>query len=216
MKVQTQKSSFRQTSLRILCIGAHPDDLEIGMGGTIARHTNLKDKVLMAVSMVPNAKKERLIEVKKAAKILGAESVILDLDLDHKILTREIISVFDNLLLDYKPQIIYTHWNHDSHQDHHIISQAVLSATRHNQCDVYMFEQIIPGGIMPYSFRAQKIVDISKYINSKVLSLKAHKSQMKKNKYDWIVGIRGRASQWGYTIGVKYAEAFEVVKIIEK
>ena len=134
----------------------------------------------------------------------------------HKILTREIVSVFDNLLLDYKPQIIYTHWNHDSHQDHHIISQAVLSATRHNQCDVYMFEQIIPGGIMPYSFRAQKIVDISKYINSKVLSLKAHKSQMKKNKYDWIVGIRGRASQWGYTIGVKYAEAFEVVKIIEK
>jgi len=215
MKDQKQANLYKNPD-RILCIGAHPDDLEIGMGGTIARLVKNGNKVLMAVSMVPYAKTQRVSEVEKAAKILGAESVVLDLNLDHKILTREIIGIFDDLISKFNPKIIYSHWNHDSHQDHRIISQAVFSAARNNKNDLFMFEQILPGGIVPYTFRAQKFVDISKFIDKKTQALKSHKSQYKKNRYNWVEGVKGRASQWGYMIGVKYAEAFEVVKIIEK
>lgn len=215
MKDQMRTNSSKKPR-KILCIGAHPDDLEIGMGGTITRHIKKGDEVLMAVSIVPYAKDQRLDEVKKAALLLGADSTTLDLNLDHKILTREIIGIFDSLITKFKPDIIYTHWNHDSHQDHRIVSEAVFSAARDNQSDLFMFEQVLPGGIVPYTFRAQKIVDISLYINQKTQALKAHKSQYKKNRYNWVAGVKGRASQWGYMIGVKYAEAFEVVKIIDK
>ncbi len=215
MKDQMRINSYKKQQ-KILCIGAHPDDLEIGMGGTIARNVKEGNKVLMAVSMVPYAKNKRIDEVEKAAKVLGADSTILDLNLDYKILTREIIEIFDELISKFRPNVIYTHWNHDSHQDHRIISEAVFSATRNNQSDLYMYEQILPGGIVPYNFRAQKFVDISQYIDKKTAALKAHRSQYKKNKYNWVSGIKSRANQWGYMIGVKYAEAFEVVKIIKK
>ena len=215
MKDQKQVNSYKKYK-RILCIGAHPDDLEIGMGGTIARYVHEKNEVLMAVSIVPYAKNQRVDEVKKAAHILGAKSTVLDLNLNHKILTREIIGIFDDLLNKFKPDEIYTHWNHDSHQDHRIVSEAILSSARNNQSDLFLFEQILPGGIVPYTFRAQKIIDVSPYINQKTTALKTHKSQYKKNKYNWVAGVRGRANQWGYMIGVRYAEAFEVVKIIEK
>ena len=216
MKDQMQRNSSK-TKQRMLCIGAHPDDLEIGMGGTIARYVKEGKEVLMAVSMLPYAKNKRISEVEKAAKILGgAKSTVLDLNLDHKILTREIIGIFDDLITKFNPDAIYTHWNHDSHQDHRIVSDAVFSAARDNKCNLFMFEQILPGGIIPYTFRAQKFTDISNYINQKTAALKAHKSQYRKNRYNWVSGVKGRANQWGYMIGVHYAEAFEVVKIIEK
>ncbi len=202
--------------MKVLCIGAHPDDLEIGMGGTIARYAAEGHQVVMAICMVPNERDVRSRELERAAKILGAKPRVLHLNLDHKILTREIIGIFDKLIEDFKPGVIYTHWNHDSHQDHRIISEAVFSAARRNQCDVFMFEQILPGGITPYAFHGQKIVDVSKYMKSKIAALKAHRTQMRRYKFDWVGGVKGRSSQWGYMIRVKYAEAFEVVKIIIK
>jgi len=202
--------------VRVLCIGAHPDDLEIGMGGTIAKYVKAKHDVQMVVSMVPYAKEKRSGELEKAAKVLGAKIRILDLNLDHKILTREIVGIYDGLIEHARPDAIYTHWNHDSHQDHRIISEAVFSAARKNDCDLFMYEQIMPGGITPYSFRAQKMVGITNQMSQKIEALKAHESQLEKNKWDWVEGVKGRASQWGYMIGEKYAEAFEVVKIVEK
>ncbi len=202
--------------MKVLCFGAHPDDIEIGMGGAIARYAAEGHQILMVVCMVPNEVKERNGEVAHAAKILGAKTAIQNLNLDHKILTREIIGIFDDLIADYRPHVVFTHWNHDSHQDHRIISEAVFSAARRNQCDVYMYEQIMPGGITPYGFRAQKLVDISKFIQRKLAALRAHKTQMRRFRFDWVGGVKGRASQWGFMIRTKYAEAFEVVKIIER
>ncbi len=200
--------------MKVLCFGAHPDDIEIGMGGTIARYVAEGEQVLMAVCMVPNEVKKRNGEITLASRMLGARARVLNLDLDHKVLTREIVGIFDKLIEDFRPDRIYTHWNHDSHQDHRIISEAVFSTGRRNQCDVFMYEQIMPGGITPYAFRAQQLVDISRFMKKKIASLEAHQSQIRRYKYDWVGGVKGRASQWGFMIRVKYAEAFEVVKII--
>ena len=40
--------------MRILAFGAHPDDIEVGMGGTIARYTEAEHNVIMIIAMVPN------------------------------------------------------------------------------------------------------------------------------------------------------------------
>ena len=68
---------------------------------------------------------------------------------------RRLIKEIDEIIKDASPDVVYTHWNHDSHQDHFVVSNATIAATRRNICSLYMYEQIIPGGIVPYGFRAQ-------------------------------------------------------------
>ena len=79
-----------------------------------------------------------------------------------------------------------------------------------------MYEQIIPGGIVPYSFRAQSFVDISEVIDTKIDAIMAHESQVAKNGEWWLFAVKGRAMYRGYQINVRYAEAFEVVKEIRR
>jgi LmbE family N-acetylglucosaminyl deacetylase len=78
-----------------------------------------------------------------------------------------------------------------------------------------MYEQTIPGGIVPGGFKAQSFVDISEFIDQKIESIRAHASQHEINGDLWFQGVRGRASYRGFQINVAFAEAFEVVKEIE-
>jgi len=201
--------------MRVVAFGAHPDDLEIGMGGTIARHASAGDHVLMAVTVVPNSRQQRRREAEKAAEVLGAELMILDippLELAH---TRTVIKAFDQAIEKVSPDVIYTHWNRDSHQDHMAVALATITAARDNRCALLMYEQTIPGGIVPWGFRAQSYVDITPYMHIKMQSIGMHKSQIRANGELWVQGVKGRAMYRGYQINVEYAEAFEVVKAID-
>jgi N-acetylglucosamine malate deacetylase 1 len=201
--------------MRVVAFGAHPDDIEIGMGGTIAKHASAGDHVLMAVTVVPNNVKQRRREAERAAEVLGAEFMLLDippLDLAH---TRTVIKAFDQALEKASPDVIYTHWNSDSHQDHMAVALATITAARENRCALLMYEQTIPGGIVPWGFRAQSYVDITPYMHIKMQSIGMHKSQIRANGELWVQGVKGRAMYRGYQVNVEYAEAFEVVKAID-
>jgi LmbE family N-acetylglucosaminyl deacetylase len=78
-----------------------------------------------------------------------------------------------------------------------------------------MYEQTIPGGIVPGGFKAQSFVDISDFIDQKIASIQAHQSQHELNGELWLQGVKGRAMYRGYQMNVAYAEAFEVIKEIE-
>jgi len=210
--------------MRILAFGAHADDIEISMGGTIAKHVSAGHDVKMVVAIIPDEDKEgvsskkardkRWKEGEGAAEILGADLEILDLDRYEFRYDRHNVKIFDKIVRDYKPDKVYTSWNHDSHMDHLALSNIIFAATRRNIHSVYMYEPMTPGGITPYSFRANMFVDISGFIGTKMDSVKAYKSV--RNLYEtWIPGIDGRARYRGDQIGVEYAEAFEVVKEIK-
>lgn len=202
--------------MNILVFGAHPDDLEIGMGGTLAKLAANKDNKVVGIVATLSSKKEiRRKESINAANILGIEIEFLEIDFHKLFSSREIVKVIDQLLKKYNPDIVFTHWNHDSHQDHNALTDGVIASTRKNKCSVYMYEQTLPGGIVPESFRAQVFVDISvEDINKKIKSVDAHKSQIVNNNKWWLEGIRGRAMYRGNQIGIEYAEAFEVIKEI--
>ena len=202
--------------MQVLVFGAHPDDIEIGMGGTIARYTKEKHRVLMIITILPNKQELRRKETEKAARILGAESLVLDIEPSRMIFSRELVRTFDEVIKEYSPDITYTHWNHDSHQDHAAVTNAVIASTRANNCSLYMYEQMIPGGIVPYGFQAQSFVDISEVMDTKIDSIMTHKSQVESNNKLWLHGVKGRAMFRGCQINVEYAEAFEVVKEIKK
>ena len=200
----------------VIVFGAHPDDMEIGMAGTVRRLALAGHDVYSCIAVIPENRERRVEEARHAAAILGIKEVML-LPIDEKSFgyNRMTIGVIDSVIRSLAPHSVFTHWSEDSHQDHVNVTRCVIAATRKNDFNVYMYEQAIPGGITPAAFRAQFLVDVSAVIHEKMEGVRAHGSQMARNGEWWLEGIRGRAMYRGYQIRTQYAEAFEIVKINE-
>ena len=198
----------------IIVFGAHPDDIEIGMAGTICRLAAAGNDVYSCIATIPDNSERRIREAHAAARIMGIKEVfVLPLKVKDLGYNRATIGAIDSIVKELDPHSVFTHWTEDSHQDHVNITRCVISATRKNDFNVYMYEQTIPGGITPAAFRAQYLIDVSKFIDQKMDSIRAHTTQTTRNGDWWIEGIRGRAMYRGYQIRTKYAEAFEIIKI---
>lgn len=201
-----------------MVFGAHPDDLEIGMGGTISKLTSLGYDVTLVVATLPNfvesdKKEERKLEAISSAKIMGCKNVeILDLSPEEIIYNRNLVSLLDSLISKHHPKTVFTHWTGDSHQDHQFLTKAVISASRDidNLC---MYETTIPGGLTENSFRPQLYVDITKTLELKIKALKCFKSQFIRCGPLWIDAIIGRSYYRGYQMNSKHAEAFEIIRL---
>jgi len=211
-----------EACMQILVFGAHPDDAEIGVGGTVAAYAQRGHRVVIVNLRIPGGpddasseqKARRRREGEHAAALLGAELITFDLQRDAINAGGRLVGVMDRLIADLRPDTIYTHWVGDSHPEHIATSRAVFAATRRNRCSVYMYEATIPGGITPQRFRAQKFIDISDTIDAKLDSLRAYETQLESYGEPWVEAIKGRAAHRGFQIGARYAEAFEVVKDI--
>jgi len=202
--------------MNVVVFSPHPDDAEVLMGGTIARYTQKGHKVQIVLVTIPNQKERRREESEKAAAILGANLSVLDLDPYELVFGRRLIEAFDRVLEEFQPDVIYTSWIHDSHQDHIIVSQGTIAAARKNSCSLYMYEQALPSGLTPYAFRAQAFVDISDTMEAKSRAISVHQSQVEKFGEQWLQGIIARARYIGCRINTEYAEAFEVVRELKE
>ena len=209
---------------KIVVFSPHADDAEIAMGGTIAKLSK-NNQVTIVTAIIPSenilGKKNkymidnRLKEQKKSAKILGAKLIVLDIDQYEFSYSRKFIQIIDKLIFNLKPDIVFSCWEHDTHQDHQTLSKIVYSALRKNDISLYLYEAMLPGGINSHVFNPTLFVDISKHIKKKISSLNQYKSVFKNknntysNYYDSIIA---RAKYRGGCIGVNYAEAFQVIK----
>lgn len=204
---------------RILVFGAHPDDIEIGMGGTITKLVKLGHDVIMVIATLPNFtiadnKDERKLEAISSATILGCNiPEFLDLAQEDIVFGRRMVTLVDSLIKKYNTSTVYTQWIGDSHQDHQILTQSVIAASR-DLNNLYMYETTIPGGLTEKAFRPQLYVDITKEMENKTTSLKCFKSQNLRCGPFWIDAIVGRSIYRGYQMNTKYAEAFEIVKTV--
>jgi LmbE family N-acetylglucosaminyl deacetylase len=214
--------------LNILALSPHADDVEIAMGGTIAKYVDEGHNVTIVTAIIPKENKDgkidkfmsknRIKEQKNSAKILGASVDILDLDPYEFSFNRKYVKIFDKKINEYKPDIIFSCWEHDSHQDHKNLSDILFAVSRKNNISINMYEVMLPGGLNTYSFNPQYFVNISKYIDVKIASIKSYKSVFEKNPNNYsqyFESIAGRAKFRGGVIGVDYAEAFVIAKKIE-
>jgi N-acetylglucosamine malate deacetylase 1 len=215
---------YSKTSMKnfntILVFGAHPDDLEIGMGGTISKLITLGYNVIMIIATLPNftsidKKGERKSEAKSSATVLGCSTVkFLDLTPEEIMFGRRMVNLIDSLIKEYNARTVFTQWIGDSHQDHQILTQSVIAASRDIN-NLYMYETTIPGGLTEKAFRPQLFIDITKEMENKKKSLQCFKSQIPRCGPFWIDAIVGRSIYRGYQMNTKYAEAFEIVKTIQ-
>jgi len=212
--------------LDILVIGAHPDDAEIGCGGTIAhykkRGKNIGILDLSNGEPTPfGTVEKRMAEAKAASEILH-----LDIRITLDMVNRYIENTIENrkkvseVIRKYKPNILITHSSNDWHPDHIACHQIVNTAKF--QAKLTKTESEYPEFSPKYVFyfdhshlkdknrKLDFLIDISDSIEEKINALKVYKSQFVDNqKYLRIFDyIRERAGYLGYQIGVKYAEGF--------
>jgi LmbE family N-acetylglucosaminyl deacetylase len=129
---------------KILCMGAHSDDIEIGCGGTILR---LADQYPGCEFhwMVFNAIGIRETEARRGAQLFAGSRLKGPLlktfqDGFMPYLGGEVKAVFENDLKQLSPDIIFTHNGNDAHQDHRLISQLTWNTFR----DHFILEYEIP------------------------------------------------------------------------
>ncbi len=197
----------------ILVIGAHPDDAEVGMGGTIIRYSKKGVPVKIIILTIPSDNKNtRIKECEKSAKVLGAQFEFLDVPPNELDFDRKHVSLLGKVISKNNPKIVFTHWIGDSHQDHINTAKCTIAACRKNESSLYMYEEMIPGGITPFAFNAQMFVDISPFIEKKLQAIMEHKTQADVYGKSWLDSIKSRANYRGFQTGVRQAEAFEVIR----
>jgi LmbE family N-acetylglucosaminyl deacetylase len=202
----------------VLVFGAHPDDIEIGMGGTVAKLNGMGYDVKLVVATLPNfvktdTKEQRRMEAIMSAKVMGSnQPEFLDLSADEIVFGRKFVTLIDEIVHKHKPESVFTQWIGDSHQDHQALTRAVISASR-DLNNLFMYETTIPGGVTENAFRPQLYVDISETIEAKKNALNCFDSQKIRCGDLWIDAIVGRSLYRGYQMNTNHAEAFEAIKI---
>jgi LmbE family N-acetylglucosaminyl deacetylase len=208
--------------VRILAIGAHLDDVEIGCGGTIARAAEDGHVIKMLVlsdsayanyeGKVFRTREEGLEEGVKAATVLGISDLeVLDFptkDVPHH---SSVVEAVEERLDAFEPDVIFTHWPFDTHQAHRGTGLSTLSASRY-YTSILMYEPMMPAGRSYVGFRPQVYVDVSDHIGRKLDALRAHESQHRKYGDAWIEAMESRCRLRGFEMGVRFAEAFEAVR----
>src|SRR4051812_44052283 len=197
---------------KVLAFGAHPDDLEVGAGGLLARLASEGDSVMMAVVSIPNQPDKRRAEARAGADVLGAELRILFDDGPTRvedIPMHELVRRFDHVIGDFRPDLVITHSAHDLHWDHSLVNRATVSALRRTPCDLLAF---LSSPEMNAQSRAigQCFADISDTIDTKIRAISAHASQVPKLDLE---SSRDLARAMGRISGYQFAESYEVLRV---
>ena len=221
--------------LDILAFGSHPDDVELSCSGTLLRQVSLGNKVgiidLTQGELGTRGSADlRLKEAAKAAKIIGSQirdnlkmsdGFFLN-DKEHQL---QVITK----IRQYRPEIVLCNAIRDRHPDHskgaHLVADSCFLSgltkieTKLNgkKQDVWR-PKVVYNYIQYWSIEPSFIIDISKFMDKKMLTIKAFSSQFHDPtskepmtliaQPNFLEEVKHRAEDLGRIIGVKYAEGF--------
>ena len=209
---------------RILAMGAHPDDMELEAGGTLAKwaskgyethllvltsgeYCNMGGEVYKAESLQE--------EGRRAAKTLNiTEVTFLDYIATELPSNGKIVSEVDQIVKDIAPDILISHHPFDSHQDHRAAAEIMFSISRQGRIENVVSCSPLPYRPNVFAFRPQLFIDISATIDAKLDAIRCYKSQC--DKYggeELIERVRSLARVSGWAVSIEFAECFEVVRM---
>ena len=218
----------------VIVIAAHPDDEDLGCGGTIAKHFHDGDQIHVLIlaegitsrddTRVRRGRRDDISKLKdmsnKAHKILGTSTIQLMDFPDNRmdsIDLLDVVKVVENEINKRKPEIVYTHHSGDLNIDHRITHQAVFTACRPEPGaivkKIYCFE--VPSStewqapMTEAPFMPNTFVDISNTLDKKLAALKSYKSEMKPWPHSRSIKAVEHLARWrGASAGFEAAETF--------
>jgi LmbE family N-acetylglucosaminyl deacetylase len=221
---------------KVIIISAHPDDETLGAGGTILKHKKNGDEVhwLIVTDVFENEgfSNDRVLsrkqEIEDVSKLYSFNNVYNlgypTMKLNDTTLF-ELVNKISLIFQEIQPETIYVMNRSDAHSDHRIVFDAVLSCTKSFRYPyvkkVFMYECLSETEFAPILpervFQPNYFVDISDFLNKKIQIMKIFDSELGEHPFPRsIKNIEALATFRGATIGVNYAEAFQVIKYIDK
>jgi LmbE family N-acetylglucosaminyl deacetylase len=198
--------------MKVLAVGAHPDDIELGCAGTLLQHGARGDEVNLLVLTTgeqgPHAARSRISEQEDAAAFLGANLYWGGFEDGAIPEGREGIMAVEAVLHRTGSDIVYTLAPRDTHQDHRAAS-AITTAAARRTCRVLCYESPTSIGFSPNVY-----VDIEQQLEDKLRSIRAHTSQVLKNHLVDLQASESQARYHGFHARIRYAEAFEAPRFV--
>jgi LmbE family N-acetylglucosaminyl deacetylase len=221
--------------MRVMAVGAHPDDIEILCSGTLFRYRESGDEIVLCIvtdgaaghAEIPAEELSRIRkrEAAAAAEILGAKLVWLGLADERVYDDDPTRMLMVDVVREARPDVIISHFAEDYHHDHRTVAKLVYDAsfiaslpnirTAHPPQDLVpvLYEMDTLAGV---GFSPDEYVDISQTLPLKLKMLSCHKSQIKwlkdHDRIDILDFTTTVASFRGLQCGVNYAEAFRLKK----
>lgn len=200
--------------MRILAIGAHPDDIEFGCGGTLIKYARQGHEVFLLVmtdgsgggdAVIRRAEQEASARILRASKLFWGEYPDTAISLDRTLIQR-----IEGIIQEVQPEFIFVHHGDDTHQDHRNLSISTVTATRYTR-NVLFYE-----GPTTQNFSPSVFVDIASVLEDKIGSLQAHGSQVGKTNIEGlsILDIARSSSHFrGIQGRVRDAEGFVPLRL---
>jgi N-acetylglucosamine malate deacetylase 1 len=184
----------------ILVLSAHPDDLEMSCGGTVAKLVGEGKSVTSIVlnELVPHAE-----YLQKSKATLGFSSLSLDISTKP---IREAVAIIEDAINDLSIDTIITHWDEDWHQEHRRCSEIGRILARRQPINLWYMSSY-PYNLKYKNFSPNMYISINNkdYIK-KEAAIKAYKNI----EVNWRRGVSSHDSWRGSRIDAKFAEVFMV------
>ena len=201
---------------KVLVIGAHPDDIEIAAGASIAKLHDagfqVRALVLSHGERGGNAD-SRQTEAEIGAQFLELDGVqVMDFnDTQMQSQAFEIVNAIERIIREFEPDMIFTHSKHDLHQDHQTVHESTLRAARDQRTTILCYESpSVTDEFAPVYF-----IDVCGYVDVKIEAIHKHWDQHKKPYMNPDL-IRSKMNFRGNQAKIDYAEGFEVARMVSK
>ena len=191
--------------MKILAIGAHPDDIELGCAGTLLY---LRQQRNAEITLLILTEADRLEEQKMSNKVLGVRHFERAGFRDTEIPKRKAILFIEKIISETDYDVIFTHAPEDTHQDHRVTAAATISACR-NRGNILFYESY-----STESFQPTVLVDITETYERKCEAVLTHESQA--SRLPLLGFIKMRAENHAHRLPIQYAEGFMPRKFIWK
>ena len=175
--------------MRVLAIGAHPDDIEIGCAGTLLTLQEQRGAEIYLLLMTRGEASTigsslRMEEQEASARVLGVKDVFYGNLRDTAIPLLDAIAVISTYVAELAPDYVFTHHVDDTHQDHRTVAYATKSVCR-TIGNVLCYESVSTETFHPTLF-----VDIDKVFSRKCEAIAKHASQVNSlNLMEYIQGL---------------------------
>lgn len=191
----------------VLAIGAHPDDVEAGVGGMLAAHRAVGDS--LTILTLSQGRREGGLEVALAegsasAAIVGARFLLDDRLHDG---AAEVLAAIRRVVDDIEPSIVYTHSRNDRRQDHRVVHEAVVTA-----CEEVPTLACFHGTTGTIEFAPTRFVPIDGFTETKLEMLACFAAHGDRPAYlapDFVIASARYWSQYGQG---SFCEPLEIIR----
>lgn len=193
----------------VLAIGAHPDDVEIGVGGTLAAHRDAGDPVVI-LTLSRGARdggiKTAWEEGTASAQVIGAHLLMEEVP-EHELRQDFAVEVISKAILELSPTIVYVHSNNDRHEDHRTVFDATMVAAG-NVNSIMCYQ----GSTATVDFHPNRFVSIDRFIDTKVSMLDCFATFGERPRYLQADFVRATARYWSRFAKSIYCEPLEIIR----